>query len=57
MQNGRIMELLQIAINQAWHENILSLPIEKSYGQAYLIIQYANDYNYHASRCSIDRKP
>jgi hypothetical protein len=57
MQNGRIMELLQIAINQAWHENILSLPIKKSYGQAYLIIQYANNYNYHASRCSIDRKP
>jgi hypothetical protein len=36
-------ELLQIVINHAWQENLLSLPIEESYGQDYPIIQYADD--------------
>jgi hypothetical protein len=35
-------ELLQIIINQAWHEGILELPLEYSYGQDYPIIQYAD---------------
>jgi hypothetical protein len=36
-------ELLQIIINYAWHECIINLPIDSSYGQNYPIIQYADD--------------
>jgi hypothetical protein len=36
-------ELLQIIINQAWHEGILQLPLDFSYDQDYPVIQYADD--------------
>jgi hypothetical protein len=36
-------ELLQIIVNQAWHEGHISLPIDESFGQPYPILQYADD--------------
>jgi hypothetical protein len=36
-------ELLQIIINHAWENNIISLPVDESYGQSYPILQYADD--------------
>jgi hypothetical protein len=36
-------ELLQIIINHAWENNIISLPINESFGQKYPILQYADD--------------
>jgi hypothetical protein len=36
-------ELLQIIINYAWHEGVINLPINNSYGQDYPIIQYVDD--------------
>lgn len=36
-------ELLQIAINKAWQDGILSTPLDNSYGQSYPILQYADD--------------
>jgi len=36
-------ELLQIVINKAWHDGLISLPLDHSYGQKYPILQYADD--------------
>jgi hypothetical protein len=36
-------ELLQIAINNAWQEGLINLPIENSFGQRFPILQYADD--------------
>jgi hypothetical protein len=36
-------ELLQIIINHTWEKNLISLPINESFGQKYPILQYADD--------------
>jgi hypothetical protein len=35
--------LLQSLVNEAYHRNLISLPLSSSYGQAYLIVQCADD--------------
>jgi hypothetical protein len=36
-------ELLQVAINKAWNDGIINLPIDESFGQSFPILQYADD--------------
>ena len=36
-------ELLQIAVNEAWQQGMISLPLDNNYGQKYPILQYADD--------------
>jgi hypothetical protein len=36
-------DLLQAAINDAWHRGMINLPIDNDFGQKYPIIQYADD--------------
>lgn len=36
-------EMLQIAVNDAWHNGLIELPIEQSFGLSYPIIQYVDD--------------
>jgi hypothetical protein len=36
-------ELLQIVINKAWIEGEITLPLDRSFGQDYPILQYADD--------------
>jgi hypothetical protein len=36
-------DLLQSLVNEAYHMNLISLPLLSSYGQAYPIVQYADD--------------
>jgi hypothetical protein len=36
-------DLLQTLINEAMQRNLISLPLSSSFGQAYPIVQYAND--------------
>jgi hypothetical protein len=36
-------DLLQSLVNEAFLRNLISLPLSISYGQDYLIVQYAND--------------
>jgi hypothetical protein len=36
-------ELLQVAVNNAWHQGLINLPIADSYGQKFPILQYADD--------------
>jgi hypothetical protein len=37
------VDLLQSLVNEALHKGIISLPLASSYGQAYPIVQYADD--------------
>jgi hypothetical protein len=36
-------ELLQAAVNYAWQQGNISLPLEESFGQKYPILQYVDD--------------
>jgi hypothetical protein len=36
-------ELLQAAVNFAWQQGDISLPLDESFGQKYPILQYADD--------------
>jgi hypothetical protein len=36
-------ELLQVVVNNAWHEGHIQLPVDNSYGQKYPILQFADD--------------
>jgi hypothetical protein len=36
-------DLLQAAVNDAWHRGLINLPIDNDFGQKYPIIQYADD--------------
>jgi hypothetical protein len=38
-----IAELLQAAVNFAWQQGNISLPLDESFGQKYPILQYADD--------------
>lgn len=40
---GLAAELLQILINEAWHNDHISLPIENQYTMTYPVIQYIDD--------------
>jgi hypothetical protein len=36
-------DLLQSIVNEAFHQNLIQLPIDNSFGQAFPIMQYADD--------------
>jgi hypothetical protein len=36
-------DLLQSIVNEAFHQNLIQLPIDNSFGQAFPIVQYADD--------------
>jgi hypothetical protein len=36
-------ELLLVAVNRAWNEGLINLPIDEAFGQIYPILQYADD--------------
>jgi hypothetical protein len=36
-------DLLQAAVNDAWHRGLINLPVDNDFGQKYPIIQYADD--------------
>jgi hypothetical protein len=44
-------DLLQLFINDAFFQGLITLPLDRSYGQDCPIVQYADDTNHHTSRC------